>query len=102
MSKPNRPIFKYEIKQHNVTNIHSGAIISTYFTVSIKDISSWGNCWHALDTLGSITMFRNNHEYCFCSLLEAKRILNQYVEKERRSFEVRTQDVSSIVERGVL
>jgi hypothetical protein len=47
-------------------------------------------------------MFRNDYEYTFSSLLEAKQTLSEYVEKQRRRFENRTQDVSSIVEQGVL
>ncbi len=102
MSKPKRPVFKYEIKQHNVTNIHSGHVSRTYFKVYIKDISSWGCPWYTLDIHGTIEMFRNDYEYTFSSLLEAKQTLSEYVEKQRRRFENRTQDVSSIVEQGVL
>ena len=102
MSKPKRPIFKYEIKQHNVTNIHSGHVSRTYFTVEVKDISTWGNCWLSLDIYAGVQMFRNEHEYCFSSLVHAKKALSDYVENKRERFENRTENVSSIVEKGIL
>lgn len=65
-------------------------------------ISSWGNCWLSLDIFTSTEMFRHEHQYHFSSFMEAKKTLNDYVENKRRLFEVRTQDVSSIIEKGVL
>lgn len=104
MSKPKRPIFKYEIKQHNITNIHNGIISKTYFTVCVKDISvSWMNSyWMSLDIYGSTEMFREEYEYNFTSLVDAKKTLNDYVEDKRRRFENIIQNVSSVIEHGTL